>query len=234
MTALITLRLGLTLEAEAAASWARMEAERGAPLDVNRSTVSRAAQQIVRDAYLAHLRGGPWAPLALDPDDSWHCLPRARAVDTDDDAWIRAHPDHGWRFVVKDEKWHAQYYPELDRHRGEGFPARPVKSTAPAPSPTIQEDTMIRIQAPGRGIALIGPGYYRHLVNDEEVQNSEALIAAHLSGNDRQFDLWVSMATGGTGPAVSALIDVEKLVEQIEAAGIATKVADELARRLTT
>lgn len=124
MTTLVTLRPGLTLEAGAAASWARMEAERGRPLDVNRATVSRADQFEKYYAYLAYKAGrGPWAPLALHPDDSWHCYPTARAVDTDDDAWIRAHPDHGWRFVVKDEKWHAQYYPNLDKHRNDPAPA---------------------------------------------------------------------------------------------------------------
>ena len=126
---LVTVRPGLTLEAEAAASWARMEHEHGGPLDVNRSTVSDAEQQQKYDeyqAYLAYQRGGPWAPwapLALPPDKSWHSQRIARATDTDDHEWVRAHPDHGWRFVVKGEVWHAQYYPELDHYRGQGFPA---------------------------------------------------------------------------------------------------------------
>lgn len=79
---------------------------------------------------------------------------------------------------------------------------------APTPTPTPElslEDEMIRIQSPGRGIALVGPGYYRHLANDEEVSNSDALISKHVSGNDRQFDLWVSMALNGAGAGVSGL-----------------------------
>ncbi len=64
--------------------------------------------------------------------------------------------------------------------------------------PVMKDDEMIRIQAPNRGIALIGPGYYRQLANDEEVNNSAPLISAHHSGNERQFDLWVSMAISGT------------------------------------
>jgi len=56
---------------------------------------------------------------------------------------------------------------------------------------------LIRIQSPARGIALIGPGYYRHLNTTEEVVQSASIIAKHVQGNDRQFDLWVSMARDG-------------------------------------
>lgn len=121
-----TLRPGLTLENEAAASWARMEHKKGSRLDVNRSTVPRAIQLSMFNAWNDWVAGrGPKPPhgRAIHPDYSWHCEPRARAVDTDDDAWIRNHPEYGWRFVVNDEKWHAQYYPELDKFRGTGFPA---------------------------------------------------------------------------------------------------------------
>lgn len=144
--AMITLRPGLTLEAGAAASWARMEKRRGRPLDVNRSLASRAVQQKLYEDYLRYLAGGPWAPLALPPDKSWHVL--GLAVDTDDDEWIRAHPDHGWRFVVASEKWHAQYYPNLDRHRSEGMPA----DESAKPFPTIgEEDTMFRARSSKTG-----------------------------------------------------------------------------------
>lgn len=136
MTVLVTIRPGLVLEAQAAESWARMERQHGGALDVNRATVSRAEQQQKYDAYLAYRNGGPWAPLALPPDKSWHCPPRARAVDTDDDAWVRAHPEHGWRFVVKAEKWHAQYYPEHDTH-----PAEPAGGDS-RPLPEETEDDM--------------------------------------------------------------------------------------------
>lgn len=120
MSELLTIRPGVAFDKPAALSFMRMEAEKGSPIDVNRSTVSREEQQKAYDAYLAYINGnGPWAPLALSPDRSWHCEPIARAVDTDDDVWIRNHPNHGWRFVVASEKWHGQYYPGLDRHYGE-------------------------------------------------------------------------------------------------------------------
>lgn len=65
------------------------------------------------------------------------------------------------------------------------------------PTPALGGDRMIRIQSPGRGIALIGAGYYRHLATSEEVEQSGGIVEKHLNGNDRQFDLWVSMALGG-------------------------------------
>ena len=72
----------------------------------------------------------------------------------------------------------------------------------------LKGDTMIRIQSPNRGLALIGPGFYRHLANAEEVQQSEFIIEKHLNGNDRQFDLWVSMASTGVVPASTAKVTI--------------------------
>jgi hypothetical protein len=53
------------------------------------------------------------------------------------------------------------------------------------------------IQSSGRGIALIGNGYYRQLRNEEEVWAAIALAGSPLIGNDRQFDLWRSIAFDG-------------------------------------
>lgn len=67
----------------------------------------------------------------------------------------------------------------------------------PFPSaPIVLEDDMITIHAPNRGIALIGPGYYKSLT-PEEAENSAAIVSKQVSGNDRQFDLWRQMALGG-------------------------------------
>jgi murein DD-endopeptidase MepM/ murein hydrolase activator NlpD len=65
------------------------------------------------------------------------------------------------------------------------------------PTPNLSGDHMIRIQSTNRGIALIGAGYYRQLATTEEVEQSAAIMEKHLTGNDRQFDLWVSMALKG-------------------------------------
>jgi len=104
-----------------------MEHARGGELDVNRTTVDRDVQlKMWNDwrLFVSGLAPRPNHGRAIHPDESWHCLPRARAVDTDDDEWIRNHPEFGWRFVVRDEKWHAQYYPELDEYKGTGMPVQ--------------------------------------------------------------------------------------------------------------
>ncbi|MCS4277709.1 hypothetical protein M2390_002918 [Mycetocola sp. BIGb0189] len=99
---------------------------------------------------------------------------------------------------------------------------------APASIPlTLIGDTMIRIQSPGRGIALIGAGYYRHLTTNEEVEQSGPLMEKHVNGNDRQFDLWVSMALAGRAAVTGerAAVDTTGVVEQVLAGIRATGVS---------
>lgn len=127
MADLVMIRAGLSLDRPAAESWIRMERAKGSQLDVNRSTVSRLEQFKFYNVYRAYLNGGPWAPLALHPDESWHCEPIAQAVDTDDDEWIRAHPEYGWRFVVRSEKWHAQWYQRWDMYYGQPISPLAIK-----------------------------------------------------------------------------------------------------------
>lgn len=122
MTTLVTLRPGVTFEAMAAASFARMERDRGKPLDVNFSTRAWDLQMSMYLAWEAYVNGKGPKPnhgRAIHPKYSWHVPPIARALDTDDDVWIRQHPEYGWLFVVADEKWHAQYYPNLDKFLGQ-------------------------------------------------------------------------------------------------------------------
>jgi len=90
----------------------------------------------------------------------------------------------------------------------------------PAPNPLEQDDEMIRIQGPTRGIALIGPGYFRHLANSDEVVASDAIISKHLDGTDNQFDLWKNVALTGTAATIPVT------AEQVQA--IAEKIAAEI------
>lgn len=140
--ALVQIRPGVAFRADAAASFRRLEAAAGRPLDVNRTTESGELQQRARDAYLAYLDGGPWAPLALDPDDSLHVYREddddsATAWDTDErGAWIE---EHGWIADVPGEPWHREYRRSRDKHRN-----------TPTPTPTTntlgEEPMMIRIK----------------------------------------------------------------------------------------
>jgi hypothetical protein len=73
--------------------------------------------------------------------------------------------------------------------------------------PIELEDDMIAISSPGRGVAVIGAGYFVSLT-PEEAANVGAIVTASVSGNDRQFDLWRSLASRGDSnwaPVVNAL-----------------------------
>lgn len=77
------------------------------------------------------------------------------------------------------------------------FPTTTSTTTAPIAKP-VQEDPMFTISAPNRGQSLIGAGYYRWLQTAEEVEAASS-ISTVLEGNDRQFDLWRSIALDGVG-----------------------------------
>lgn len=83
---------------------------------------------------------------------------------------------------------------------GQGSPAGGGETPFPVPEIKLEYD-MIRIQSTNRGIALIGPGYYRPLGNNDEVVASESLITKHISGTDAEFDRYVSLALSGQSPS---------------------------------
>ena len=102
------------------------------------------------------------------------------------------------------------------------------------------------ISAPGRGQAVIGPGYYLHLPNPEYVHAAGALTGIKtVEGNDRQFDLWASIALAGAAPdavdeqaiaaALAPLVTTQATQLDDDAlARIARAVTDEQARRLAS
>jgi hypothetical protein len=60
-----------------------------------------------------------------------------------------------------------------------------------------EDHVFIRIVSPGRGWALIGPGYFRPIAAGEEQEISKKLYTKTLEGNDREFDVWKSLALDG-------------------------------------
>lgn len=99
---------------------------------------------------------------------------------------------------------------------GGSLPDVAVDPVTPIAPPPPMEDDMYLISAPGRGQALIGPGYYRHLATPEEVEAAAPIVTRTLAGNDRQWDLWRSLALEGTGATV-ALPAVDRLLALVEA-----------------
>ncbi|PYY40776.1 hypothetical protein [Curtobacterium sp. MCPF17_046] len=56
------------------------------------------------------------------------------------------------------------------------------------------------ISSPGRGEAVVGPGYFRAL-NDEQLTAAKKIYGAVQTGNDREFDLWRAISLQGTTAA---------------------------------
>ncbi|WP_433552357.1 peptidoglycan recognition protein family protein [Micromonospora zamorensis] len=79
-----------------------------------------------------------------------------------------------------------------------------ARQLAGNPPLNLSENDMKLIQSTNRGIALVGPGYFRVLTTNEEVQQAVLLVGNPLIGNDRQFDLWRSIAFDGQVKAPSA------------------------------
>ncbi|WP_309105015.1 hypothetical protein [Microbacterium sp.] len=117
-----------------AASLRRVDAEVraliGRDLDINSAWRDPATQQKLREAYEHYLRyGAPWAPIALEPDDSVHC--KGGAIDTDDHRdprIVRILNRHGWRQTVYRngrlvEEWHFERFANRDQHRFDPDPA---------------------------------------------------------------------------------------------------------------
>lgn len=64
--------------------------------------------------------------------------------------------------------------------------------------PQQLDDELIIIKSSGRGAAVVGPGYFRALPTAEFQACAVALLGDPLTGNDREFDVWKSIALSGT------------------------------------
>jgi hypothetical protein len=126
---LVTIRPGVTFQADAASSFQRVEKRAGRRVDVN-STYRDWDEQM--KLYLAYQRDPKNNPLALHPDLSMHC--RGLALDTDDHTLMRSMGDYGWRGTVTSEPWHFDYFRSLDKYYGQpaggdSKPLAPINET---------------------------------------------------------------------------------------------------------
>lgn len=155
------------LARDAAASLARvdiaMRSAFGRAADINEAWRSPEAADENYRKYLAYLRGGPWAPIALPGDKSVHCF--GYALDTDDtsDAHMRIWNDHGWFWTVYRngklaERWHLEYFANRDNHRHEGAPASSKnEEPEPAPQPSEEDDMTEILSSPlGQSVHMGG------------------------------------------------------------------------------
>lgn len=189
------LRVDVARSLEALLSAYMAETGAGRPVVVS-GYRSRAAQQWELD----HPRGQAIAAVG-ESTHGW-----AITVDLDGTGrnpltrfsrWLDLHAMRfGFRRTVWSESWHYQ---------GAFVAIAPAaEDVKPILNIEVKDEEMIRIQSTARGIALIGPGYFRHLTTNEEVEASTALVSKTLVGNDRQFDLWRSLAIGGQSSPVAS------------------------------
>lgn len=120
----------------------RIDAQLGRYLDINSAWRDPQEQERLYTAYRSYVNGnGPWAPIALPPEQSVHC--KGEAIDTDDNnaAMTRILNDNGWfhtvfRNGVLVEPWHYEYDYKRDKFYG-GQPAGSGSGSTP-----IEEDDM--------------------------------------------------------------------------------------------
>lgn len=112
----------------------RIDAQLGRYLDINSAWRDPQEQERFYTAYRAYVNGnGPWAPIALPPEQSVHC--KGEAIDTDDNnaSMTRILNDNGWfHTVFRDgklvEPWHYEYDYKRDKYFG-GTPASGGEAT---------------------------------------------------------------------------------------------------------
>ncbi len=108
------------LDAPAAASLKRVDAEIGHEHQITEAWRSIEKQRQYWDAYQAYLNGGPYAPIAAKPGSDAARHPLGLAIDTDErDTDILN--DHGfyhtvYRSGVLVEPWHYEYFSDRDNH----------------------------------------------------------------------------------------------------------------------
>lgn len=106
MVTLVTIAPGHSLAPAPAASYARMRAL-GCPAGITSSWRSPARQAYLYDGWVRRL---PGFAFALPPGSSQHERGYALDLKWDAAAWVRAHPEHGWRFTNRSEWWHVDYF----------------------------------------------------------------------------------------------------------------------------
>ncbi len=102
----------------------RIDRQLGRLLDINSAWRNPQEQERLYMAYRNYVNGnGPWAPIALPPEQSVHC--NGEAIDTDDNnaAMTRVLNDNGWfhtvfRNGVLVEPWHYEYDYKRDKFFG--------------------------------------------------------------------------------------------------------------------
>ena len=110
---------------------------------------------------------------------------------------------------------------------------RVQRGSTPAAQVHEEDDDMRVIQSKGRGIALVGPGYFRPL-DQEQAEEAVGLYGKARVGNDRQFDVWKAIHLQGTSAVAGQLAAVAAQVKGVAPADVdEAALAELLAPKLT-
>jgi hypothetical protein len=183
------------LDAPAAASLARVDAQIGHYLQITESGRNRSQQQAHWDRYLAYLAGGPWAALAAKPGSSPHEF--GNAIDTNERLVAILH-DHGWRRPLASEPWHFVYNYRLDNHRFGGS----ASGSSVVPTPKPEEDFL----------SALAPAQQGQLY-DANIRHSPAgdyYMSDAILGDVRSYGAGLVARTDAANTRLEALLAMQK------------------------
>ena len=216
MVTLVTIAAGHSLAPAPAASYERMRAA-GCPPGITSSYRSSEEQARLRALYLA----GQGA-FALPPGTSQHERGYALDLKSAAAAWVRAHPEHGWRFTNKSEWWHVDYFIVADIA---------AITTAPAQGGAVPEEDFMAALTDDEQRRMLGhldtlgtwlPDMKVNIDRLKHIQSQADTIAAATTNITNGVVELIGRAPSAAG---SALTDADL-------ARIAKAVADEQARRM--
>lgn len=181
---LVTVAPGHQLDRGAAASYARMRAA-GMPAGITSAYRTPAYQQYLRDRWVADpVR---WA-FAQTPEKSRHTKGVATDIPPSPEAWVRAHPEHGWRFTDPKERWHAEYFAHLDQHLTDPAPVIPAPAPADPVTPPRKVPNVVAI------IRLIDTGAISYVSDDGTVTPAATTDEVHAMAKAlRLTGSWVDL-----------------------------------------
>lgn len=131
----------------------RIDKQLGRLLDINSAWRDPREQETFYTAYRNYVNGnGPWAPIALPPEQSVHC--KGEAIDTDDNnaSMTRILNNNGWFHTVFRngklvEPWHYEYDYKRDKYFG-AIPAGNDSTPFEEDMPLTQADVNLLLNSP--------------------------------------------------------------------------------------
>lgn len=197
----------------------RIDAQLGRLLDINSAWRDPLEQEKLYTAYRNYVNGnGPWAPIALKPEDSVHC--DGEAIDSDDQsaAMVRILNDNGWyhtvyRNGVLVEPWHYEYFPAKDKYFG-AIPAGTGTTTPIEPEkPKPQGGKMViyaRRDSDGLVLAIPEGGKVYEFPSQDVYNRHRATIATLNGQREKTGQALVTLPPALTGDVTVRIVTMDQ------------------------